>query len=288
MKLSKFYNRLRGTELWSCFLMVLGLVLCTLGYNLFLIPNDIAAGGFTGASQLINSFTGWPVGLMMLIMNVPLFAVSMKKMGRKFAAKSAIASVLLSILIDTVHLPAAAEDVWLATLYGGLLSGAGFGLILCGNATTGGTDMLASLIHKAVPSLPIGTAITLCDGIVILASAFVFSAVSALYALIAVVICNLVVDFVLEGPNTAHAFFIISDRSEEIAARIMEELERGVTAWDGVGMYSKNDKRVLLCAVSRRETVTLRRIIQSADPDAFIISANAHGTYGEGFKPLGR
>jgi len=288
MGVTGLLKKLKGTELYSCILMALGLVLCTLGYNLFLIPNDIAAGGFTGASQLINSFTGWPVGLVMLCMNIPLFAVSIKKMGKKFAAKSLIASVLLSLFIDAVHLPPAAQDVWLATLYGGLLSGAGFGLILCGNATTGGTDMLASLIHKALPSLPVGTAITMCDGIVILASAFVFNAVSALYALIAIIICNSVVDFVLEGPNSAHAFFIISDKSEEIAEKIMAELERGVTAWDGIGMYSKNDKRVLLCAVSRRETVTLRRIIQSADPQAFIISANAHGTYGEGFKPLKR
>lgn len=286
MNRNGFLNTLRKSALFSWALIFAGLALCTLGYNLFLIPNDVAAGGFTGAAQLINSVTGWPVGLMMLCMNVPLFAFSLKKMGKEFAVKSLVACVLLSVLIDTLQLRPAAQDVWLATLYGGLLSGAGFGLILCGNATTGGTDMLASLIHKAVPSLPVGTAITLCDGVVILASAFVFDAVSALYALIAVVICNGVVDFVLEGPNTAHAFFIISDKSEEIAVRIMEELERGVTAWDGIGMYSKQDKRVLLCAVSRRETVTLRRIVQSVDPQAFLISANAHGTYGEGFKPL--
>lgn len=288
MNETTFFKKLKGTELFSWVLILVGLAFCVLGYNLFLIPNDIAAGGFTGASQLINSFTGWPVGLVMLCMNVPLFAVSIRRMGKRFAVKSLAASVLLSFLIDTIQLRPAAQDVWLATLYGGLLSGAGFGLILCGNATTGGTDMLASLIHKAIPSLPVGTAITLCDGIVIIASAFVFDAVSALYALIAVIICNTVVDFVLEGPNTAHAFFIISDKSEEIAGRIMAELERGVTAWDGVGMYSKSDKRVLLCAVSRRETVTLRRIVQSVDPQAFLISANAHGTYGEGFKPLSR
>lgn len=288
MNRSNFLKRWQGTELFHWAEILAGLAFCTLAYNLFLIPNDIAAGGFTGASQLISSFTGWPVGLVMLCMNAPLFALSLRKMGKGFAAKSLCASVLLSFLIDAVHLPAAAQDVWLATLYGGLLSGIGFGLILCGNATTGGTDMLASLVHKAVPSLPIGSLITFCDGLVIIASAFVFNAEAALYALITVLICNTVLDLVLEGPNTAHAFFIISDRSEEIAERIMSELERGVTAWDGMGMYSKKDKRVLLCAVSRRETVTLRRIIRSVDSQAFLISANARGTYGEGFKPLGK
>lgn len=286
MSNSGFIKKLKSSELFSCIMIAAGLVLCALAYNLFLIPNDIAAGGFTGASQLINSFTGWPVGIVMLCMNLPLFIISVKTMGKKFAVKSLAATILLSVLIDTVHLKPVAEDVWLATLYGGLLSGAGFGLILYGNATTGGTDMLASLIHKFIPSVSVGTGITIFDGIVILASAFVFNAVSALYALIAAVICNAVIDFVLEGPNAAHAFFIISEKDEAIADRILKELERGVTAWDSVGMYTGKDKKVLLCVVSRRESVTLRRLIRSEDPDAFIISAGAHETYGEGFKPL--
>lgn len=263
-----------------------GLALCTLAYNLFLIPNNIVAGGFTGASQLINAFTGWRVGLVMLCMNIPLFAFSMRSMGLRFGIRSLIASVLLSVLLDYVKLTPAAEDLWLAALYGGLLSGAGFGLILRGNATTGGTDMLASLINKALPSVPVGTCMTVLDGTIILISAFVFDTTLALYALITAVICNGVIDFILEGPKTAHAYFIITEMPDEISAELMQQLGRGVTMWSCTGMYTGDEKSVLLCAVSRRESLQLRRIIHSVDPAAFMVSSNARGTYGEGFRPL--
>ena len=144
--------------------------------------------------------------------------------------------------------------------------------------------MLASLIHRLVPSVRVSVGMFVVDGLVILASAFVFDTAAAMYALICILISNVVIDFVLEGPNSSHSFFIISDKSDEIAARIMQELDRGVTGLEGMGMYSQKHKRVLLCVVSRMETVTLRRIVFSVDPRAFVISAKAHDTYGEGFK----
>ena len=275
-----------GRELLNWVYIILGLGLCTLGYNLFLIPNNIAAGGFTGAAQLINAATGWQVGLMVLCMNIPLFAFSVKSMGLAYGLKSLIATVLFSAFIDLFPLSPAAEDAWLATIYGGLLTGLGFGFVMRGNATTGGSDMLANLIHRLIPQIPIGTAMSIFDGVVILVSVFVFDTKLALYALITMIICNFVVNFVLEGPNAAHAFFIISDRNDEISSRIMIELERGATEWIGRGMYSGEEKSVLLCAVSLRETITLRRIVHSVDPNAFVISTRAHETYGEGFKIL--
>ena len=266
--------------------ILLGLILSVLGYELFLIPNSIAAGGFTGAAQLINSLTGLPIGALALAMNVPLFLISIRSMGWRFVLRSLIVTLAFSLALDTFTLRAPVQDIWLATVYGGLLSGAGFGLVLRGSATTGGTDMLASLIHRLIPPIRVSIGIFLVDGLVILASAFVFDTTRAMYALICTLITNVVVDFVLEGPNSSHSFFIISDRSDEIARRIMDELERGVTGLEGVGMYSGTSKRVLLCAVSRLESVRLRRIVFAVDPSAFFISTRSHDTYGEGFKEL--
>ena len=271
-------------ELKNAILILVGLIFCALGFNLFLIPNNIAAGGFTGIAQLINSVTGFPVGTVALVLNVPLFLVSMKSLGLRFGIRSLAATIGFSLLLDNLHVPVITHDLWLSTVYGGLVSGLGFGLILRGSATTGGTDMLASLIHRLIPSIRVSVGMFIIDGLVILASAFVYDTAAAMYALICILISNVVIDFVLEGPNSSHSFFIISDKSDEIAARIMQELDRGVTGLEGMGMYSHQHKRVLLCVVSRMETVTLRRIVFSVDPRAFVISAKAHDTYGEGFK----
>ena len=271
-------------ELKNAILILVGLIFCALGFNLFLIPNNIAAGGFTGIAQLINSVTGFPVGTVALVLNVPLFLVSMKSLGLRFGIRSLAATIGFSLLLDNLHVPVITHDLWLSTVYGGLVSGLGFGLILRGSATTGGTDMLASLIHRLIPSIRVSVGMFIIDGLVILASAFVYDTAAAMYALICILISNVVIDFVLEGPNSSHSFFIISDKSDEIASRIMQELDRGVTGLEGMGMYSHQHKRVLLCVVSRMETVTLRRIVFSVDPRAFVISAKAHDTYGEGFK----
>ena len=271
-------------EIKNAALILVGLIFCALGFNLFLIPNNIAAGGFTGIAQLINSVTGFPVGTVALVLNVPLFLVSMKSLGLRFGIRSLAATIGFSLLLDNLHVPVITNDLWLSTVYGGLVSGLGFGLILRGSATTGGTDMLASLIHRLIPSIRVSVGMFIIDGLVILASAFVYDTAAAMYALICILISNVVIDFVLEGPNSSHSFFIISDKSDEIASRIMQELDRGVTGLEGLGMYSQKHKRVLLCVVSRMETVTLRRIVFSVDPTAFVISAKAHDTYGEGFK----
>lgn len=277
---------MRKGELQNAIYILLGLCLSVLGYGLFLIPNHIAAGGFTGAAQLINSATRLPIGALTLAMNAPLFAISARSMGWRFVLRSLIATLGFSLALDAFVLPSPAQDIWLATVYGGLLSGAGLGLVLRGSATTGGTDMLASLIHRLIPPLRVSVCIFLVDGLVVLVSAFVFDTERAMYALICTLLTNVVVDFVLEGPNSSHSFFIISDASDEIARRIMGELGRGVTALDGRGMFTGARKQVLLCAVSRLETVPLRHITLSVDPNAFIISTKAHDTYGEGFKEL--
>ena len=273
-------------ELKNNVLVGLGLLVAAVAYRMYLVPNQVVAGGFTGVGQLLNHLLGISVGTVNIALNVPLFLISMKSMGLRFGVRSLIAMVLLSLLIDHIPLPPATDDMLLASVYGGTISGIGFGLVLRGSATTGGTDMLASLLHKVIPVLRVSYAIFLFDGLVIIASAFTFEPQAAMYGLISTFLCNVLVDLVLEGPNSAHSYFIISDKSDAIADRILHEMDRGVTALEAMGMYSHTRKRVLLCVVNRFEAMHLRRIIFAVDPRAFVIANKAHEVLGEGFKPM--
>ena len=273
-------------ELKNNLLVLVGLLVATAAYRLYLIPNGVVNGGFTGVGQLLNHATGISIGLVNIALNVPLFLISMKSMGLRFGVRSLVTMVLLSLLIDHLPLPPATDDMLLASVYGGAISGIGFGLVLRGNATTGGTDMLASLLHRLVPVLKVSYAIFVFDGLVIIASAFVFEAQAAMYGLISAFLCNVLIDLVLEGPNSAHSYFIISDKSEAIADKIMREMNRGVTGLEAVGMYSQQRKQVLLCVVNRFESMRLRRIIFEADPHAFVIANKAKEVLGEGFKSM--
>ena len=273
-------------ELKNDLLVVVGLLVAAAAYRMYLIPNQVVNGGFTGVGQLLNHATGISVGLVNIALNVPLFLISMKSMGLRFGVRSLIAMVLMSLLIDHIPLPPATDDMLLASVYGGAISGIGFGLVLRGNATTGGTDMLAALLHRLVPVIKVSYAIFMIDGLVIIASAFVFEAQAAMYGLISAFLCNVLIDLVLEGPNSAHSYFIISDKSEAIAEKIMHEMNRGVTGLEAVGMSSQQHKQVLLCVVNRFEAMRLRRIIFEADPHAFVVANKAKEVLGEGFKSM--
>ncbi len=274
------------SELKNDLLVLLGLLAAAIGYRMYLIPNQVVNGGFTGVGQLLNHLMGVSVGTVNIVLNVPLFLVSMRSMGVRFGVRSLLAMLLLSLLIDHIPLPPATDDLLLAAIYGGAISGIGFGLILRGSATTGGTDMLASLLHRIMPVLRVSYGIFFFDGLVIIASAFAFEPQAAMYGLISTFICNVLIDLVLEGPNSAHSYFIISDKSDAIAERILKDMDRGVTALHAMGMYSHAEKQVLLCVVNRFEAMRLRRIIFEADPHAFVIANKAHEVLGEGFKPM--
>ena len=277
-------NRKLHPEVKNALLIIAGLLCSSAAYNLYLIPNNIAAGGFTGIGQLVNHFADISVGTVSIILNVPLFLLSLKSLGLRFGLRSLIAMFGLSLLIDHLPLPAATNDMLLACIFGGVLSGLGFGLVLRGSATTGGTDMLASLIHRHIPFIRVSVGIFAVDGLVIFASAFVFDQQAAMYALICTFLMNVVVDLVLEGPNSATSYFVISAHSDEIAQRVMEQMDRGVTAFYAKGMYSGEDKQVLLCVVNRFESVLLRKIVFAIDPKAFVIANKVHEVLGEGFK----
>ena len=274
-------------ELFNILLIAAGLILATLGYRLYLIPNNVAPGGFTGIGQIVNHLVpAVGVGLVNLLLNVPLFLVSLRSMGLGFGLRSLISSVALSLMLDYLPVPAMTDDVLLSAVFGGVLCGAGFGLVLRGHATTGGSDMLAAIVHRHVPALKVSVCLFAVDATVVIASGFVFDASAAMYALISVFVMNVVIDQVLEGPGLARSHIIITNHGEKMAERILKELDRGVTAIEARGMYSGEGRTMLLCVVSRLEAVRLRSIVYSVDPRAFVIVQNVHEALGEGFKEL--
>ena len=274
-------------ELFNILLIAAGLILATLGYRLYLIPNNVAPGGFTGIGQIVNHLVpAVGVGLVNLLLNVPLFLVSLRSMGLGFGLRSLISSVALSLMLDYLPVPAMTDDVLLSAVFGGVLCGAGFGLVLRGHATTGGSDMLASIVHRHVPALKVSVCLFAVDATVVVASGFVFDASAAMYALIIVFFMNVVIYQVLEGPGLARSHIIITNHGEKMAERILKELDRGVTAIEARGMYSGEGRTMLLCVVSRLEAVRLRSIVYSVDPRAFVIVQNVHEALGEGFKEL--
>ena len=268
--------------------VTLGVILTALGLDMFLIPNKIAAGGVSGIATILHFLFHLPVGMVMLVLNVPLFLMGIYRMGLAFGFRSLYGTIALSVIIDLLApvVPVPTHDIMLAGLYGGVLTGLGVGLVFRYKGTTGGTDLLAAII-RTYTGANIGQLLFMVDAGVVLAAGIVFnSAELALYALITIFLTSWLIDLVLEGISYARAFIIISDRSEEIGSSIMEKMDRGVTALYGKGLYTDIDRPVLLSVVNRSEVSQLKEIVYKADPGAFVILTNVHEVLGEGFKEI--
>jgi len=273
------------TEIIDWSRILAGLMLGAMAYQLFLIPNEIAPGGFTGIGQILNTLFGWNVGFVALVLNVPLFALSMRSMGWRFGIRSLLASFAFSMMIDYLPFGALTHDKMLAAIFGGVVAGVGFGLIMLGDATTGGSDMLGMLIHRKIKVIKVSSLVFSVDALVIVAAGIVYDVQEALLALVSTYIMARVLDRVLEGPNMAKAYFIISRKADEIAGAVMKDMGRGVTSLAGRGMYTGEDRSVLLCVINRRETLRLRTLVSGIDPCAFMIATDVREALGEGFQP---
>jgi uncharacterized membrane-anchored protein YitT (DUF2179 family) len=265
--------------------IVLGSLVTALAFNLFLIPHKIAPGGISGISTILYHISKGriPVGISMLGLNIPLFIVGIKEMGRGFGLKTLIATFLLSLFIDIIKVPAVTEEPILASIYGGVVMGIGLGMVFKGNATTGGTDLFAKIIHKYFHFIGVGWVLFVIDSLVVLGAAIVFGPTLALYALVSLYLSTKLIDLILEGIHTAKAFILISDHSAEIAQRIMKDLDRGVTLLHGTGAYTMNKKDVILCVTDRVQVTKLKEIISEIDPAAFVLVADVREVMGEGF-----
>jgi uncharacterized membrane-anchored protein YitT (DUF2179 family) len=271
-----------------------------LSLRLFFVPADLASGGVSGISQLINHFTGWPIGFMILLGNVPLFALGWRFLGGvRFALRTAAAIFMYSAFTDLLVQTPLFEpngagtrliddlqgDIFLSALYGAVVSGVGYGLVYRARGTSGGSDVLARILNH-YRGVPMTQSYLMVDTAVILGAGFVFGWKAALYAMIALYVSGLVAESTLEGGGTVRTAIIVTSEAEAISARVVEELERGATILEGTGAYTGAGRPVLYCVVTRAEIATLKAIVQEVDPRAFMVIGVAHEALGEGFRPL--
>ena len=274
-------------------LILLGTTLLALAINWFLSPSGLVTGGISGTSIIVEEVTsnvfgvGVPLWVTNICLNIPLFLISIKQRGFKFAQKSLYSVLWLSVALwFTGFFPnpfLTTGDLLLPAIFGGALIGAAIGLVIQAGGTTGGTDMLASIIKFKNPSFPITQLMLMIDGIIILCGFFIFGQEKAMYAVIAVFITSKVISNIIEGVHYAKAAFIISAHSDKIAKEIMEKIPRGVTGLKATGMYSKSDKEVLYVVVSQKEIMRLRDLVRDIDPKAFVTIADVKEVLGEGF-----
>lgn len=267
--------------------LVAASALYALAFNWFFVPNGIAYGGVTGISMIVNALLGvLPVGVMIILFNIPLFIVGWRIIGGRFLISSLFTMILSSVLIDLIRSFYAFKPMepLLASIYGGVFLGLSLGVIFANGATTGGSDIVARLLRLKFAYLPMGRLMLILDLVVITAAALVFQKVnSALYGIIALYISSMVMDTVLYGMDYAKVAYIISDKSEALSTAIRDDLDRGATILYGKGTYTGASKNVILCAFKRRQIVDLKNLIKSIDPDAFMIVCEAHEVLGSGF-----
>lgn len=273
-------------------LIIVGSIMLSVSMHLFFIPHQLVAGGLSGTAQLINSFTGWPIGTLSFILNIPLFVVGWLYLGGyRFLARTVASSFIFSITLDGLQFmwPNATltDDMVLNTLYGGITAGVAVGLIFRARATSGGTDILARILERRL-GMPLSQAYLYTDGLVVFLAGLTFGWELALYAVIALYVGGVLVEVTLNGTNIMRVATIITARPQEVADRILTDMERGVTGWEAQGMFTGSKRHVLLCAVSRSDTVLLKSLIRETDPDAFIIIGQAQEVLGEGFRSLQR
>lgn len=273
--------------------IILGTGIVAFGINWFLAPFGIVTGGISGIGIILQAISGRLIGfkiplwLTNIVLNIPLFIISIKQRGFTFAKKSVLAVASLSIWLGIAEgIPNpffVGDDLLICGLFGGALSGIGIGLVLRSSASTGGTDMLASIIRFRHPRFPIAKLMLCIDGIILISGLFVFGANKAVYAIIAVIVSTRMVSTVLDGIRYAKAAFIISSKSDLISSDIMHKLRRGVTALSARGMYTQVNKDMLFVIVSQKETTKLRSLIYDLDPQAFVAITDVREVLGQGF-----
>ena len=280
----------RRSEWFSYLMIIVGSASFGVAIQNIYDPTGLVTGGFTGLAIIVKAITGQlmkggiPLWLTNTVLNIPVFILGYILMGRKFLGRSLFGTLMLSFWLYILPpLDLAQGDYMLAALFGGLFSGAGVGLVLRANGTTGGTDMVAALIHRKLRHYTVAQIMMILDGCIVLTGLFLFGIRSTLYAIVAIFVATKVSDSVLEGFNYSKAAYIITDQYEEIAKRIMEELDRGLTGLSAKGMYSNVDKCVLYCVVSMKEIVVLKELVSEVDRNGFVIVSYVREVLGEGF-----
>jgi len=282
MKKVKFISK----RAWDYAIITIGSIIYAVGLAMFLDPNNLAPGGFSGISIIVNRFTDIPTGTLFLIFNIPVMTLGAWKFGWRFITSSIYSIFLISILSNfLISFGPATKDPLLAAIAGGSLIAIGVGMTFRVGATTGGMDIIVKFLRLRYKHLKTGVIFLLTDALVVTASGIVFRKVdTALYAGIAVVVCSVVLDLVLYGRDEAKVIYIISDKAQIIAKRLMKELDIGATFLEGAGAYSNQNKKIIMCAMKKQNAPKAEEIVKEMDPDSFMIVTSASEVFGEGHK----
>lgn len=269
--------------LWEYTILTVGGLILASNVAVFLAPSHIAPGGVSGAAIILNHYTGWQVGVTMLVLNIPLLALGFQTLGRfHFLAKTLYAVVIYNLGADVVanFLPhGVSENILLNAIFAGVVGGIGTGLVYRAGGTTASTGVISRTLQLKT-GIPISQVYFITDGLIILAAGMTFGWEAALYALVTLYIWGSVTDYVLEGPSVVRTAFIVTDRRDEVAHALLEKLQIGVTAWTGEGMFTEQKHHVLFCTVSRPFVDLLRGIVLEADPHAFVVIMHGHQATG--------
>ena len=273
---------------------VLGYVLMTLacfcyavGISLFVEPNNIASGGVTGIAIILNKAIGGSTGIWFFVINIPILLIGMWKFGFKFLMSTVYCTTIISVFTDLLSRYGSplTSDVLVATIAGGMLTAIGMGGVFKAGATTGGMDIVVKLCKLKFPYMKTGSLFLIMDFLVVLASAFVFQNIDrAFYSAMEVFVTSTLLDLVLYGKDGAKLIYIISDKSEKIAARLLDELNIGVTYMEGQGAYSGREKKVIMCVTKKQIAPRAEEIVKEEDPNTFMIVSSASEIYGQGYK----
>lgn len=271
-------------------MLIVGTAFVAVSIQCIYDPISLVTGGFSGLAIVIKAVTepfipgGIPLWLTNIALNIPVFLVAFKVKGKRFIGRTLVGAFLLSAWLYVLPpIDLTQGDYILAAVFGGVICGIGMGLILLAKATTGGTDMVATIIQHYARHYSIVQILQILDAMVVLCGLYVFGLRAALYAIVAIFITTKVSDTLMEGFKFSKAAFIITDHYDLVAKRILQELDRGVTGLLAKGMYSGADKCVLYCVVSQKEIVQVKEIVAETDPEAFVIVSDAREVLGEGF-----
>lgn len=264
--------------------ITIGTFLMALGTNFIYEPMSMVTGGFSGLGIVLHGLFRIPVWVTTVVLNIPLFLLARKRYGKDFLFQSLYAVLSFSLALARIPIASVVhEDFLMAALIGGALHGIGLGLVYSTGSTTGGTDLLSTLLHPLFPVMRLPNILGMIDGMIVVVGMAMFGIRTALYAIVAVFVTSKIMDGVTAGMRYAKVLYVISDEAQQIAQRIMNELKRGVTSLRGSGMYSKEEKEILMCVVSRREAVSMVKYVKEIDEKAFIIISDAREVMGEGF-----
>lgn len=266
--------------------IIFGALIMAIGISLFLLPNQLSSGGVSGIATILYYLLKFPMGITIIAINIPLFIMSILKLGKEFFIKGFIGTLALSIFIDIFDkVTPLTQDRFLACIYGGVIVGIGTSIILKANASTGGTDMLSYIIRAYKPTSRTSSLITITDIVIVTLNVFFFKKIEiGLYSAITIYIMGKMIDIFFEGIYFTKMMFIVSEKHKEIAKEIVKNIERGTTGIYAKGMYTNEEKMMLWCVVSRNEAMRIKQISKKIDPRSFIVISNAREAFGVGFK----